>query len=75
MLKKLKHISPALYAWSRLFFYLAIVLLALAVPVGFLGLLFYDFQATLGLTIAISSLVLTFYIAVQIGKRNSNPFR
>lgn len=75
MLKKLKHISPALYAWSRLFFYLAIVLLALAVPVGFLGLLFYDFQATLGLTIAIISLILTFYIAVQIGKRNSNPFR
>jgi len=50
MLDKLKHISPALYAWSRLFFYLAAILLAIAVLLAYVVSLFYNPSLTLVVT-------------------------
>jgi hypothetical protein len=56
MLKKLKYISPALYAWSRLFFYLAVALLMIAIPIAYLVCLFYNPALTLVVSVIIFSL-------------------
>lgn len=61
MLNKLKSISPALYAWSRLFFYLAVVLLAIAVPIAYFFCLIYN----PALTLVVTAIVFFFIIYAQ----------